>query len=121
MDGFHRLQDGTEIHPGEITGLPDGRWLVLFLLLYVRDGDFRIDELAERLGGLGLRAVTLDDLHTTMQQLKKEGLVKEDRSLSDGVLSGSGAEGYRLTLAGESYLHFWGDSLLDFSHSRRVA
>src|SRR5215217_9749905 len=56
MNGFHRLQDETGKHPEEIAGLPDGRWLVLFLLLYVRDGDFRIDELAERLGGLGFGA-----------------------------------------------------------------
>lgn len=25
MDGFHRLHDGTEVHPEEIAGLPDGR------------------------------------------------------------------------------------------------
>jgi DNA-binding PadR family transcriptional regulator len=111
MDGFHGLQDETGIHPEEIAGLPDGRWLVLFLLLYVRDGDLRIDELAERLGGLGFGAVTPDELYKSMQQLKKEGLVKEDYSVPDGDLSGSGAEEYRLTLAGESYLRYWGGSL----------
>jgi hypothetical protein len=113
MDGFDRVQDGTEIHPGEIAGLPDRRWLMLFLLLYVRDGDFRIDELAKKLGGLGFGAVTLDELRKTMQQLKEEGLVREDPFVPDGVLSGSVAEGeeYELTLAGESYLDLWGDSL----------
>ena len=110
MDGFHRLQDGTEIHPGEITGLAEGQCLVLFLLLYVRDGDLRIDELAERLDSLGFGAVTPDELHKTMQQLKKEGLVREDLFERGGVLSGSGAEG-ELTSAGESYLHTWGDAL----------
>jgi hypothetical protein len=113
MDGFHRLQDETGIHPEEIAGLPDGRWLVLFLLLYVRDGDFRIDELVERLGGLGFGAVTSDELHETMQRLKDEGLIKDSPPLPDGDLSGSGAERKRfgLTVAGESYLQFWGDSL----------
>jgi len=113
MDGFHRLQDETGIHPEEISGLPEGRWLVLFLLLYVRDGDSHIDELAERLGGLGFDTVTPDELHKTMQQLHEEGLVREDPFVRRGVPSGSGAEGkgYELTLAGESYLDFWSDSL----------
>jgi hypothetical protein len=113
MDGFHKLQDGTGIHLGEIAGLPDGRWLVLFLLLYARDGDLRIDELAERLGGLGFGAVTPDELHKTMQQLMEDGLLKDSPHVSDGDLSGSGAAGKRfgLTVAGESHLQFWGDSL----------
>ena len=113
MDGIHRLQDETGIHPEEIAGLPDGRWLVLFLLLYVRDGDFRIDELAERLGGLGFGAVTSDELHQTMQRLKNEGLVKDSPPVPDGDLSGSGAgrKRFGLTVAGESYIQFWGDSL----------
>jgi hypothetical protein len=113
MDGFHSLQDETGIPPGEIAGLPDGRWLVLFLLQYVRDGDFRIDELAERLGGLGFGAVTPDELHKTMQQLKEEGLVTDSPLVPDGGLSGSGAvrKRFGLTIAGGSYLQFWGDSL----------
>ena len=113
MDGFHRLQDGTGIHLGEIAGLPDGRWLVLFLLLYARDGDLRIDELAERLGGLGFGAVAPDELHKTIQQLKEDGLVKDGPLVLDGDLSGSGTVGKRfgLTVAGESYLQVWGDSL----------
>lgn len=113
MDGFHRLQDETGIHPEEIAGLPEGRWLVLFLLLYVRDGNSHIDEPAERLGGLGFDTVTPDELHKTMQQLKEEGLVREDPFVRGSVLSGSGSEGkgYELTLAGESYLDFWSDSL----------
>jgi hypothetical protein len=113
MDGFHRLQDETGIHPEEIAGLPDGRWLVLFLLLYVRDGDFRIDELAERLGGLGFGAVTSDELYETMQRLKDEGLVEDSPLVPDGDLSGSraGKKRFGLTVAGESYLQYWGDSL----------
>ena len=113
MDGFHRLQDGTGIHLGEIAGLPDGRWLVLFLLLYARDGDLRLDELAERLGGLGFGAVAPDELHKTIQQLKEDGLVKDGPLVPDGDLSGSGTVGKRfgLTVAGESYLQVWGDSL----------
>src|SRR5215204_3137764 len=113
MDGFHRLQDETGIHPEEIAGLPNGRWLVLFLLLYARDGDFSIDELAERLGGLGFGAVTPDELHKTIQQLKEEGIVKDSPLVSDADLSGSGTvrKRFGLTLAGESYLQFWGDSL----------
>jgi hypothetical protein len=91
MDGFHRSQDGTGIHPEEIAGLPDARWLALFLLLYARDGDFRIDELAERLGDLGFGAVTPEELHKTMQQLKEEGFLEEDPLVPDGVPSGSGA------------------------------
>src|SRR5215216_4528779 len=93
MNGFHRLQDETGKHPEEIAGLPDGRWLVLFLLLYVRDGDFRIDELAERLGGLGFGAVTSDELHETMQRLKDEGLVKEVPSYPMGTSPGQGLRG----------------------------
>jgi hypothetical protein len=111
MDGFHRSQDGTEIHPTEIAGLPNARWLALFLLLYARDGDIRKDELAERLGDLGFGSVTPEELHKTMQQLKEEGLLEEDPMVPDGVPSGSGAEGYGLTLSGESYLHAWGDYL----------
>jgi hypothetical protein len=111
MDDFDRSQDGTGIHPGEIAALPDARWLALFLLLYVRDGDFRIDELAEGLDDLGFGAATPEELHKTMQQLKEEGLLEEDPLVPDGVPSGSGAEGYGLTLAGESYLHVWGDYL----------
>jgi hypothetical protein len=111
MDGSHKFQAGTEIHTGEIAYLPDARWLALFLLLYVRDGDFRLDDLAERLGDLGFGAVTPERLHKTMQQLKEEGLLEEDPPVPDGVPSGSEAEGYGLTLAGESYLHAWGDYL----------
>lgn len=111
MDGFHRLQDGTESHPTEIMGLPNARWLALFLLLCARDGDFRIDELAERLGDLGFGAVTPEELHKTIQQLKEEGLLEVDPLAPERVPSGSAAEGYGLTLAGESYLHAWGDYL----------
>jgi hypothetical protein len=113
MDGFHRLQDETGIHPEEIAGLPDGRWLALFLLLYARDGDFRIDELGERLGGLGFGTITPEELHKTMQQLMEEGLVKDSPLVPDGDLSGSGAvrKRFGLTVVGESYLRFWGDSL----------
>jgi len=111
MDGFHRLQDETGIHPEEIVSLPDGRWLVLFLLLYVRDGDSYIDELAERLGGLGFGPVTPDELHNTTQQLKEEGLVKDGPFVPDGDLSGAVRKRYGLTVAGESYLDFWSDSL----------
>jgi hypothetical protein len=113
MDGFHRLQDETGIHSEVIAGLPDGRWLVLFLLLYARDGDFSIDELAETLGGLSFGAVTPDELHKTMQQLNEEGLVKDSPLVPDGDLSGSGTvrKRFGLTLAGESYLQFWCDAL----------
>jgi hypothetical protein len=113
MDGFYRLQDEIGIHPEEIAGLPDGGWLVLFLLLYARDGDFRIGELAERLGSLGFGAVTPEQLHKTIQQLKEEGLVKDSPLVPDGDLSGSGAARKRfgLTVAGESCIQFWGDSL----------
>jgi hypothetical protein len=124
MDGFHRSQDGTEIHPTEIAGLPDARWLTLFLLLYVRDGDIRTDDLAGRLGALGFGAFTPEELHKTMQQLKEEGLLEDDPLAPDGVPSGSGAEGYGLTLAGESYLHAWGDYLeryeKEFGHFLRL-
>src|SRR5215217_5579690 len=113
MDGFHRLQDETGIYREEIAGLPEGRWLVLFLLLYARDGNFRIDELAERLGGLGFGAVTPEELQKTMHQLKEEGLLKDSPLVPDGDLSCSGAmrKRFGLTVAGESYLQFWGDSL----------
>jgi DNA-binding PadR family transcriptional regulator len=113
MDGFHRMQDETGIHPEEIAGLPDGRWLVLFLLLYTRDGDFRIDELPERLGSLDFGTVTPEELYKTIQQLKEEGLVKDSPLVPDGDHSGSGAvrKRFGLTVAGESYLQFWGDSL----------
>jgi hypothetical protein len=111
MDDFHRSQDGTEVHPGEIADFPDARWLALFLLLHVRDGDFRKDELAELLGDLGFGAVTPEELYKTMQRLKEEGLVKEDRSVPGGVVFGSGAGEYGLTLAGESHLYAWGDYL----------
>ena len=90
MDGFHRLQDETGIHPEEIAGLPDGRWFVLFLLLYTRDGDFRIDELAERLGSLGFGTVTPEELHKTIQQLKEEGLSRIAPSYPMGAIPGQG-------------------------------
>jgi hypothetical protein len=111
MDNFHRSQDGTEIHPTGIASLPGARWLGLFLLLCVRDGDFRMDELAERLGDLGFGAVTPEELHKTMRQLKEEGLLEVHPLVPEGVPSGSGAEGCELTLAGESYLRAWGDYL----------
>ena len=83
------------------------------LLLYARDGDLRIDELAERLGGLGFGAVAPDELHKTIQQLKEDGLVKDGPLVPDGDLSGSGTvrKRFGLTVAGESYLQVWGDSL----------
>jgi DNA-binding HxlR family transcriptional regulator len=111
MDDFHRSQDGTEIHPTEIASLPGARWLGLFLLLYVRDGDFRMNELAERLGESGFGAVTPEELHKTMRQLKEEGLLEVHPLVPEDVPTRSGAEGYELTLAGESYLHAWGDYL----------
>jgi hypothetical protein len=118
MDDLDRLQDETGIHPQEIGGLPDGRWLVLFLLLYARDGDIRMDDLAERLGGLGFGAVTPEELRKTMQQLKEEGLVKDRPLVPDGELSGTGTvrERFGLTVAGESYLQFWGDSLEQYGN-----
>jgi DNA-binding HxlR family transcriptional regulator len=111
MDGFHRLQDGTRIHPEEMAGLPEGRWLALFLLLYARDGDLRMDELSERLGDLGFGAITPDELSKSVRLLQEEGLLEGEPGIIDGDPSGSGTEGYRLTLAGESYLHSWGDYL----------
>jgi hypothetical protein len=100
-------------HHGEIPGLPDGRWLVPFLLLYARNGEANVYELAERLGGLGFGSVTPDELHNTMQQLKEEGLVKDGPFVPGGDPSVSGAvrKRYGLTVAGESYLDFWSDSL----------
>jgi hypothetical protein len=126
MDGFSRLQDETGIHPEEIASLTEGQWLVLFLLLYERGGDFRTDELAERLGGLGFGAVSPDELHKTMQQLKEEGLLKDSPLVPDGNLSGSGAgrKRFGLTAACVSYLRFWGDSLeqygKEFGHFLRL-
>jgi hypothetical protein len=79
--------------------------------VYARDGAIRIDELAERLGDLGFGATTPEELHKTVQQMKEEGLLEEYPLVPDGAPSGSGAEGYGLTLAGESYLHAWGDYL----------
>jgi hypothetical protein len=113
MDRFHWSQDETGIHPKEIGGPPEDRWLVLYLLLHVRDGDFRVDELAERLVDLGFDGVTPGGLHKIMQQLEQKGLLKEESSVPDGDVSGSGAvsKRYGLTLAGEYYLRFWGDSL----------
>jgi DNA-binding PadR family transcriptional regulator len=113
MDHFQWLQDETGIHPEEIGGPTDDRWLVLYLLLYVRDGDFRIGELAERLGGMGFEGVTPGRLHKTMQQLKEKGLLKEGPSVPDGDITGSGAvkQRYGLTPAGDYYLRIWGDSL----------
>ena len=86
---------------------------MLFLLLYARDGDLRINDLAERLGGLGFGAVAPDELHKTIQQLKEDGLVKDGPLVPDGDLSGSGTvrKRFGLTVAGESYLQVWGDSL----------
>jgi DNA-binding PadR family transcriptional regulator len=113
MDRFHWSQDETGIHPEEIGGPTDDRWLVLYLLLYVRDGNFRIGELAERLGGMGFEGVTPGRLHKTMQQLEEKGLLKEGPSVPDGDISGSGAvkQRYGLTPAGDYYLRIWGDSL----------
>ena len=113
MDGSHRSRDETGIHPEEIAGLADGRCLVLFLLLYARDGGFSVDELAERLGGLGFGAVTPEELHKTMQQLNEDGLVKDSPLVPDEGLSESGAvrKRFGLTVAGESYLQFWCDAL----------
>jgi DNA-binding PadR family transcriptional regulator len=116
MDGFHRLHDEKWTHPGEIPVLPDGRWLVPFLLLHVRVGGDNVYELAERLGGLGF-GVTPAELHRTLQRMKNDGLVKEDPIVPDGSLPESGATGkwYDLTVAGESYLDFWGDSLEQYA------
>jgi hypothetical protein len=113
MDGFHSLQKETEAHPRESQDLLDGKWLAPFLLLYVRSGDAHVDKLAERLGGLGFGAVTPARIHRTLRKMKTEGLVAEDPIVQDGGLPGSGAERsrYGLTVAGESYLHFWSDSL----------
>jgi DNA-binding PadR family transcriptional regulator len=113
MDGFHGLQKETEAHARESQDLLEGKWLAPFLLLYVRNGDAHVDKLAERLGGLGFGAVTPARIHRTLRKMKTEGLVAEDPIVQDGGLPGSGAERsrYGLTVAGESYLHFWSDSL----------
>ncbi len=113
MDG---LQKETVAHPRESQDLLGGRWLAPFLLLYVRDGDTHVYELAERLGSLGFGAVTPARIHRTLRQMKKEGLVEEDPIVPDGGLPGSGAARtrYGLTVDGESHLHFWGDSLVQY-------
>ncbi len=113
MHGFHELQRETEAYQGEGTGSLDGQWLAPFLLLYVRDGDIQISELAEKLSGLGFGAVTPDRMIQTMRQMQEEGLVREDSAATDGATPGSGVAGgrYWLTPMGESYLSFWGDSL----------
>lgn len=104
MDGFNGPQRETGTHPGESPGLLDGQWLAPFLLLYVRDGYARVGELAEKLDDLGLGSITPDRVQRTLRQMKEEGLVEEGRPRS-------GRKRYGLTVVGESYLDFWGDSL----------
>ncbi|MCD6054652.1 MAG: transcriptional regulator, PadR family [Rubrobacteraceae bacterium] len=113
MDGSQRLQSERVTHHGEIPGLPDGRWLVPFLLLYVRNGDTNVYELAERLSDLGFGVGTPAELHQTLRKMEKNGLLEKDAIVPNGNLPGYGAtrERYDLTVAGEAYLDFWGDSL----------
>jgi poly-beta-hydroxybutyrate-responsive repressor len=90
---------------------PSVSWLVSFLLLCLREGDYYEHELARRMVDFGFGATGPGEVYRTLQQMKKEGMVVSER---DGVDGGTSWRRYSITESGEAYLEFWANSLAQY-------
>ena len=83
-------------------------WLVPFLLLCLRDGDLRGQEIMGRMAKFGLGAVRPGELYRELRQAEAEGLVRSERERLGYLLS---RRRYGLTESGRAYIEFLADSL----------
>lgn len=83
-------------------------WLVPFLLLCMREGDLRGQELMGRLADLGFGAVRPGEVYRKLRHAEVEGLVFSEREHLGYMLS---RRRYGLTESGRAYIEFLADSL----------
>ncbi len=83
-------------------------WLVPFLLLSMRGGNLRGQELMGRLADLGFGAVRPGEVYRTLRSAEAEGLVFSEREHLGYLLS---RRKYGLTEPGMAYIEFLAESL----------
>jgi PadR family transcriptional regulator PadR len=92
-------------------------WLVPFLLLCMRGGDLRGQEMMGRLAGLGFGAVRPGEVFRTLRRSEAAGLVFSDREHLVYLLS---QRRYGLTESGRAYIEFLAESLRSYSEEIEV-
>ena len=83
-------------------------WLVPFLLLCLRGGELKGQELTGRMADLGFGAVRPGEVYRSLRQAEAEGLVFSEREDLGYLLS---RRRYGLTEPGGAYIEFLADSL----------
>ncbi len=90
---------------------PSVSWLVSFLLLCLREGDYYGHELTRRMADFGFGATHPGEMYRALQQMKKEGMILCEK---DGLDGGVSRRRYSITESGEAYLEFWANSLAQY-------
>jgi PadR family transcriptional regulator, regulatory protein PadR len=83
-------------------------WLVPILLLMLREWSSYGYELMEKMATFGLAAMNPGTFYRTLRQMEKDGMVRSSWDTSEG---GPARRVYSITEAGETYLHYWAESL----------
>jgi poly-beta-hydroxybutyrate-responsive repressor len=86
-------------------------WLVLFLLLLMRERDSCGQDLIRRTVDLGFGATRPGTVYWTLRQMENEGIVLSER---DGFDCRLPRRKYSITELGEDYLEFWASSLAEY-------
>ena len=92
-------------------------WLVPFLLLSMRGGDLRGQELMGRLADLGFGAVRPGEVYRTLRRSEADGLVFSEREPLGYLLS---QRRYGLTESGRAYIEFLAESLRSYREEIEV-
>lgn len=83
-------------------------WFLPFLLLCMRSGDVRGQDLMGRLAGLGFGAVRPGEVYRALRRAEGEGLIFSEKERFGYLLS---QRRYGLTEPGMAYIEFLADSL----------
>lgn len=83
-------------------------WLAPFILLVLRDGHSRADELSRSIAELGFGAVRSGEFYRTLRGMEREGMISATPELP-GCWPPLGR--YGITESGEAFLGFWADYL----------
>ncbi len=95
----------------KVLEAPSASWLVSFLLLCLREGDYHGQELTRRIADFGFGATHPGEMYRALRQMEKEGMVLSERDGLDGEMS---RRRYSITESGEAYLEFWANSLAQY-------
>jgi PadR family transcriptional regulator, regulatory protein PadR len=83
-------------------------WLVVVILLALREWNSYGYELMERVAAFGFEAMNPGTLYRTLRQMEKDGLCESRWETAKG---GPARRMYSITDAGEAYLDYWSEAL----------